>query len=155
MIIFRKIDLERDISVCIEFREDSFKESFPLSDDWKDQWDEGEYRTWLLERAKQYPEGFLHIWRDEEIIGQLEFKYENSTGHINLYYLRADCRGMGYGFLAHEHVVRTLLNHKCNTATLRVSPTNVRAIAFYKKIGWVDRGQDKKYSNVHTYTIDL
>lgn len=155
MIEFRKIDLERDIGLCIEFREDAFRESFPDSDDWKAHWNEVEYRSWLPGRAKQYPDGFLHIWRDETIIGQLEFKYENDSGHINLYYLRADYRGMGYGVLAHKQIVKTLQNHKCRTASLRVSPTNVRAIAFYEKLGWVDRGADKKYAHVHRYTINL
>ena len=155
MLEFRKIDFENDMSVCIDFRADSFRASFPEPDNWKDHWNENEYRSWIVEHAKQYPDGVLHIWREEEIIGQLEFAYANGNGHINLYYLLPDYRGAGCGAIAHEHVVCTLRNYGCKTATLRVSPTNTRATAFYKKLGWVDLGHDQEYSHVHKFTINL
>jgi RimJ/RimL family protein N-acetyltransferase len=155
MLKFVKINFQAHMKECVRFREDSFKASFPESDEWKRYWNEAEYRAWIVGYAKQYPNGVLHIWREEDLIGQLEFSYTVKTGHINLYYLRPGYRGRGYGVIAHAHVVRTLLNHGCKTATLRVSPTNTRAIAFYKNIGWMDLGQDPKYSHVHKFTIDL
>ena len=105
--------------------------------------------------CKEFPDGVLHIWEEEEIIGQLEFAYAKKNGHINLYYLHPRYRRRGYGKVAHEHVICTLQSYGCETAMLRVSPENTQAISFYKKLGWKDLGHDQGYSHVHRFIINL
>ena len=155
MIEFRKINIDDHIDICIEFRKDSYVSSFPGSDDWKIHWDKEEYASWLKAHASKFPEGVWHVWKDKEIIGQLEFAYMGNSGHINLYYLKEDCRGKGYSVELQDHVVSVLRSKGCTSATLRVSPTNIRARKYYEKLGWKDCGTDEKYSYVHLYKLNL
>src|SRR5688572_28719933 len=122
MTEFQKIDLKKNIDLCVEFRRDSYQSSFSDPDEWKKYWNEGEYRKWILEHSKKFPEGLLHFFVDSEIVGQLEFAYMGESGHVNLYYLHPDHRGKGYGDLLQKKVVSILNQKGCKTATLRVSP---------------------------------
>jgi len=155
LIQFKKIEFENNLETCVNFREDSFRASFPGRDEWKDHWDECQYRNWIIDHAKMFPDGAVHIWRKSEIIGQLEFAYVEGVGHVSLYYLVPEERGSGVGQQAHAYVVKKLTEHGCKTASLRVSPINLRAVRFYRRLGWVSRGQDPKYSYVHMYEISL
>lgn len=153
MIEFRRIDFKKHKDLCVELREDSFRASFPES--WREHWDVKGYNDWIEGYAQQNPDGVLHVWHRDKIIGQLEFSYSADNGHVNLYYLVPSFRRKGYGAICHEHVANTMRRNGCKTATLRVSPENPRAIAFYKKLGWVDLGLDQERGNVHTFTINL
>lgn len=155
MIEFRRIDFESDLETCLAFRKDSFICSFPGSDEWKDRWNPDHYSAHIRNFAKKYPFGVVHVWSGDEIIGQLEFEYGASNGHVYLFYLRPDVRGTEAATLIHEYVVSELKKAGCNTASLRVSPTNTRAVAYYKKHGWQDQGQDLNRKNVHTFRRDL
>jgi len=155
MIEFRCVDFESDFETCLAFRKDSFICSFPESDEWKERWDPDHYTAHIRDFAKRYPLGVVHIWSEKEIIGQLEFDYGNNNGHVYLYYLRPDVRGTEAATLIHEYVVSELKKAGCDTASLRVSPLNARAISYYKKHGWQDRGLDAERKHVHTFTLNL
>jgi GNAT superfamily N-acetyltransferase len=64
-----------------------------------------------------------------------------SLGKVNLFYLRPDHRGRGLGGQLEQYAVDFLRAAGCGGAWLRVSPTNARALAFYRKHGWVDAGR--------------
>lgn len=153
MLQFKKIDFENDMETCVRFREDSYRASFPDSAEWKTFWDEQQYRNWIIDHAEMFPDGAVHIWHHSELIGQLEFAYADGIGHVNLYYLIPEKRGKGFGQHAHTYVINKLSEHGCNKASLRVSPNNMRAITFYRRLGWVDCGQDTKHNYVHLYEI--
>jgi RimJ/RimL family protein N-acetyltransferase len=155
MIEFRPIDLARDLELCVEFRRDSYQSSFTDPTEWKKYWNEAEYRNWIFNHSKKFPEGVFHLFVDSKIVGQLEFAYFGKGGHVNLYYLHPDYRGKGYGDLLQEKVISVLKEKGCKTATLRVSPQNIRAIRFYLKHGWTDCGPDKNYDYVHLFQINL
>lgn len=155
MLEFRDIDFDKHLDVCVDFRRDSYRASFPGSDRWKELWNEPEYRRWIVAHAKKFPGGALHVWERPEIIGQLEFAWFKESGHANLYYLRADKRGSGLGKILHARVVTTLREKGCTTATLRVNPRNLSAVNFYLKRGWVDCGSDNDYDYVHLFRISL
>lgn len=153
MIEFRRIDFEKHKELCVEFRADSFRASFP--DNWRDYWNESKYRAWIEGHAKRFPDGVLHIWKQKQIIGQLEFSYTNEKGHVNLYYLSSAYREKGYGVIAHDHIVSVMRQNGCKTASLRASTINTRAISFYKNLGWEDLGLDPDHNNAHNFTINL
>lgn len=155
MIEFRNIDFDNDMELCLDFRRDSYQASFPNSDKWKALWNESQYRSWIMEHAKRFPGGALHVWEGTEIIGQLEFAWFEESGHVNLYYLRSDKRGVGYGTLLQTRVASTLREKGCKTATLRVNPRNLRAVNFYLKHGWLDCGPDRNYDSVRVFRINL
>lgn len=152
---FKPIDFASHMHICVTFREDSFRASYPEGDEWRQHWDETEYRQWIVAHAEKFPGGAQHLWCDGEIIGQLEFSYKEGWAHINLFYLRPDKRGLGYGTLLHQFVKNFLRDHNLMSATLRASPRNTRAIRFYQKHGWVDTGPDAHYPQVHLYRLEL
>ena len=152
---FQRIDFARHLDICVKFREDSFQASYPDSEEWVEHWDESEYREWIVEHARRFPDGALHLTVNGNIIGQLEFGYSGTNGHVNLFYLRPDARGSGYGEILQSHVKDVLRSKGCRTASLRVSPKNQRAIRYYAKHKWVDCGPDSKYPQVHLYQTDL
>lgn len=154
-VYFQPVDFARHMGICVQFREDSFRASYPDGEEWRQHWDERDYRQWIVEHAAKFPGGAQHLWCYGEIIGQLEFTYKNDGGHVNLFYLRPDMRGLGYGALLQEFVTDFLRAKGCLSVTLRVSPRNQRAIGFYKKLGWQDTGPDERYPQVHLYRLKL
>ena len=152
MIEFRKVDLEKDLDRCVEMRRDSYIASFPDSDAWQNYWDENAYRQFIRTHAQRFPDGFFHIWLEDQLIGQLEFAYFDGHGHINLFYLVPGKRGCGYSKAIHDYVLDVMRSKGCRTLTLRVAPTNIRARKYYEKNGWKDEGLDSGYDDVHLYT---
>lgn len=79
---FQHIDFSQHIDICVQFREDSFRASYPDGDEWRQHWDEADYRKWIVEHAQRFPEGAQHLWANGEIIGQLEFAYWDQRAHV-------------------------------------------------------------------------
>ena len=154
MLNFKPIS-DKDISTSVQFRKDAFIASFPNSDVWKQFWDEKKYCTWLKAHTLKFPLGAIHLWLNQEIIGQLEFNYGQPTSHINLFYLRPEFRGKNYSHEMHTYAINTLRQQGTQAATLRAAPTNERAICFYKKHGWQDLGADSEHKEVNRYRLDL
>ncbi|MDH5633334.1 MAG: GNAT family N-acetyltransferase [Gammaproteobacteria bacterium] len=153
--VFHPANLDRDLELCVEFRRDSFRSSFPGSDQWQQYWNEQDYRQFIVSHAERFPDGLLHLWQEQKIIGQLEFAYIGDNGHVNLFYLLPEYRGKGYGDLLHDRAVTVLREKGCTTASLRVAPSNARAIGFYKKYGWQNQGIDQHYDFVHMFILNL
>lgn len=155
MLSFKNIDFNQHLDLCVQFREDSYRASFPGSDDWNKLWNPDEYANWIQQHAIRFPDGAVHIWLDDTIVGQLEFSYLGDSAHINLYYLIPQARGKGWGLVAHEYIGKTLRTHNCKTATLRASPKNLRALKFYEKTGWENLGPDTHYPEVNRFQLLL
>ena len=151
---FREIDLDRDAEICIQFRIDSFVESFGSAERFlrtagKDAQD---YVQGLRAKNRDWPGSCVHAWLDEQIVGQIEVRREPadpSRAHVLLYYLRSDLRGRGFGKQLDAYVVGLCRAAGVHTTSLRVSPTNARAMAYYRKQGWHDRGPDTQHPEVH------
>jgi len=151
---FREIDLDHDAETCIRFRVDSFVESFGSAERFYRAAGKGakDYLAGLDRKNNEWPGSCVHAWLDEEIVGQIEVRREPtdaSRAHVLLYYLRSDVRGRGLGEQLDAYVLDLCRTAGVRSATLRVSPGNGRAIAFYRKHGWLDRGQDRDHSEVH------
>lgn len=153
-IQFKPINFD-ELDLCVQFRLDTFKISFPDSNKWQALWDEEAYGTWLIQHAKNFPLGAVHIWRDGAIIGQLEFGYGDASNHVNLFYLKAQYRGKGLSQTLHDYVTSTLKKAGTQNATLRACPTNLPAVGFYLKNGWQDCGADEKQPEVNGYRLTL
>ena len=152
---FKKIDFDQHLDLCVRFREDSYRASFPNSRNWDQHWNPDEYTQWIQQHAQRFPEGAVHIWVNNIIVGQLEFAYGKEKAHVNLYYLTPKFRGTGLSIHAHNHIQTTLRAHNCKVATLRASPTNTRALNFYAKTGWRDLGVDPEYPQAHLFELEL
>lgn len=139
---FINIDLDKHRDIVTKFRKDSFVVSFGDTSEF----DEEGYLHWLEEKKTRYPDGFALVEEGGKIIGQLELsirKYRNRTiGYINLYYLIPEKRGKGLGKELHKYVERFFRSNNVNEYHLRVSPANIFAIKFYKKIGMKEVGPE-------------
>jgi GrpB-like predicted nucleotidyltransferase (UPF0157 family)/GNAT superfamily N-acetyltransferase len=97
-----------------------------------------EYLSWLQMRREQYPLGQVLAFEGRENVGQLELTLREGgkVGYVNLYYLRPEYRGRGYGKLLHEYVEMFFRPFDVQRLELRVSQSNARAIRFYEKLGF-------------------
>jgi ribosomal protein S18 acetylase RimI-like enzyme len=97
------------------------------------------YLDWLREKVVEYPEGFVLAFDDHDrFVGHVELQvpYGLPTGYVNLFYVAPGMRGRGYGRLLHAYAERYFRSWEAERAELHVSPRNIRAIRFYRKIGY-------------------
>jgi GNAT superfamily N-acetyltransferase len=152
---FRTIDLGRHEDTAVAFRRDSYVCSFGSDEAFGTGAD---YIEWLRERIGKHPAGHVHVWRGEVIIGQLEMATLGSArvrGYVNLFYLRPEARGCGFGAALHEYAVDFMHKRGAGCVRLRVSPSNQRAVAYYLKHGWHDIGACPDDGRVHVMELDL
>jgi RimJ/RimL family protein N-acetyltransferase len=139
---FKTIDIENHRKEVVKFRKDSFIVSFGDASGFA----EKEYIHWLKGKITDYPEGFVIVEEDGELIGQLELsirEYEGrNIGYVNLYYLIPGRRGNGKGKVLHNYAKKFFLKNNVNEYHLRVSSTNTSAIKFYRKIGMEEVGPE-------------
>ena len=143
--MFRVIDLDRHADLCVEFRADSFAASFGDAGRFHGEDGQGadRYLAWLRDAIRDFPGGHVHAWLGDEVVGQIEMRLPGESpgaGHVHLYYVTRTWRGRGVASLLDAHAVAWLREQGCRTARLHVSGTNVRAIRFYTRQGWVDVG---------------
>jgi len=139
---FKEIVISKDRDKVVEFRKDSFKVSFGDASGF----DEEEYLRWLDEKIKDFSKGFVLVVEDGKYIGQLELtirEYEGKEiGYVNLYYLIPTMRGKGKGKELHNYAKQFFENNKVGEYHLRVSPSNTRAIKFYRRNGMEEVGPE-------------
>jgi ribosomal protein S18 acetylase RimI-like enzyme len=150
---FREIDVDADAEICIQFRADSFVESFGSAERFFRAAGDGgrDYLDGLKAKNLDWPGSCVHARLDGTIVGQIELRRERgdaSHAHVLLYYLRPDCRGRDLGSQLDAYVLELCRAAGVQTTTLRVSPTNARAIGYYRKYGWRERGRDPEHPDV-------
>jgi ribosomal protein S18 acetylase RimI-like enzyme len=163
-LVFAPIDLKAHADFCIRFRADSFFTSFGRAEGFhgKDAQSPttlypggesvAEYLEWLTKRMSDFPGSCVHVWRAGEIIGQIEmgrFRLDPSIGYVNLFYLTPEFRGKGLGGQLDRFAVDYLHRAGHRAARLCVSPTNLPAVAFYRKHQWQDLGPRPDHPQVH------
>jgi ribosomal protein S18 acetylase RimI-like enzyme len=151
---FKPIDLAKSQDLCIQFRVDAFVCSLCSADRfYQEAGVKGEkYLRWLTQRMAEIPNSCIHVWSDEQIIGQLEmghWQQDASVGYINFLYLAPAFRGQGLGKQLDRYAADCLRQLGCHSARLSVSPTNQAAMRFYRKQGWVDLGKREDIPEVH------
>ena len=156
MLEFKPINLTKHRDQCVEFRADSFVCSFGSADLFYEMDGDGvaTYLHWLEQKMKTLPHSCVHVWHENQIIGQIEmgrWKQDFRVGHVNLFYLTPEFRGQGLGQQLEQHAATFLQELGCRSARLSVSPTNLLAVRFYLKHGWVDLGQRQDAPEVHWF----
>jgi GNAT superfamily N-acetyltransferase len=157
-IAFERIDLGRHADVCIGFRRDAYFCSFDSGDPFDaDTGGATGYLEWLRGRALALPDGIVHVWRADRIIGQIEAQVRQAPcgGYVNLFYLVPEERGSGVGNVLHEYVVALFIRHGALSARLSVSSANARALRYYTKHGWRDLGERPDDPRVHLMELSL
>lgn len=151
VLVFKPIDFDAHGHVCIAFRRDSFICSFGWDGFLAGDGDKGEsYLERLRSRSSQFPDGHVHVWDAGEIVGQIEMRIldDPRRGHVSLY-LVEQARGSGAGGDLQRYAMQFMRSQGVATAQLNVSPTNARALNYYRKHGWKDCGLRPGRDDVH------
>jgi ribosomal protein S18 acetylase RimI-like enzyme len=151
---FKTIDLEKHGDLCVTFRKDAYIVSFGSDKNFYEHNGKGveRYLEDCRKRVKANPASCVHVWKGNEIIGQVELElwYKNpSVGYIDLFYLVPEYRGKGYGDVLEDYAESYFRKIGCRRLLLSVSPTNIQAVRFYKKHGWNDCGPRKDFPEVN------
>jgi ribosomal protein S18 acetylase RimI-like enzyme len=152
LLMFKPIDLDRHGHVCIAFRRQTFISGFGRDGFFSKEGDEGaSYLARLRAHSSRFPDGNVHVWEGPEIVGQLERRVLDDTqrGHVSLFYLTEELRGSGAGDELQRYALRFMRTHGVRTAQLNVSPSNARALAYYRKHGWKDCGLPPGRDDMH------
>lgn len=162
MLEFKPINLAQHQKLCIEFSADAYVCSFGSADRFYQAHRNGTdgYIRWVRQRAIEIPNSCIHVWQGEKIIGQIlmgRWKHDSNVGYVNLFYLVPEFRGQGFGQQLDGHAAHFFKHLGCQSARLCVSPTNLGAVKFYLKHGWVDVGQREDAPEVNylekTYSV--
>jgi aminoglycoside 6'-N-acetyltransferase len=155
------INLGEDAQICVTFRREMYASSFGSYEGIEEEMGEDNalYLEQLRSRIAQLPQGNVHLWRGDRIVGQAEMRLldeEPHVGYVSLFYVAADCRGEGLGRVLHEHAVDVFRRSGKKLMRLSVSISNARAIAFYRKLGWIAVGTrpNKEPMAIMEYMID-
>lgn len=152
------IELPRDAGICVHFRRDAYACSFNDADRFERECGkEGKfYIEWLTNRKREFLPGFVHLWREGEIIGQVEvFPRTGLRGFISLFYLVPSFRGSGISRVLDEYVRSVAVGLGLEKLELCVSPLNARAVGFYRKNGWRDMGPHPVHDGIHSMELLL
>lgn len=155
-ITFRTIEIEKHYSLCLDYRRDTYLASFGTLNGFE-AFLNG-YKDKMLERLSNSRWFYEHIWCDDTIIGQLEyrsFSNEPECGYIHLIYIEPASRGKGYADLAQKYIQSTLTRAGCTQVVLSVSRDNTRALAHYRKWDWHFVGTNPKQTNTDFYKRHL
>jgi ribosomal protein S18 acetylase RimI-like enzyme len=151
-LVFKPIDFDAHRHVCIAFRRDTFISSFGWDGFFAKDGDRGEsYLKRLRAYSSRFPDGNVHAWDDGEIVGQLEMRVldDPRRGHVSLFFLAERVRGSGAGGELQRYAMRFMRSQGVGTAQLNVSPSNARALNYYRKHGWKDCGLPPGRDDVH------
>lgn len=160
IINFISIDLARHAELCLQFRRDSYRCSFPDGEQrfHRENGIDGQgYLNWLQERIAELPQGCVHVVQNQRIVGQLEMRLRQKVrmGYVNLFYLIPEVRGTGLGDELQSYVIQVFQELAVDKVQLSVSPTNDRAMAYYRKHGWRDLGLRSDSSQVHLMELTI
>jgi ribosomal protein S18 acetylase RimI-like enzyme len=141
-LVYRTIDLDVDRAVILANYRDTAAASYgadarcPVAN----------YLAWLKSRIEEFPDGHVLAWLADQCVGQLELQvpYGLSRGYVNLFCVTPAFRGKGYARRLHDYAQRYFRSWEADTIELHVSQTNVRAIGFYRHMGYRVMGMEKK-----------
>ncbi|GGY54498.1 N-acetyltransferase [Bacterioplanes sanyensis] len=153
---FRPINLAKNYDFCFAARKDAYYSSFETYAGFDD-FVNG-YRERIEARQAQTDWFYIHVWQNDKLIGQLEFRSfstEPDTGYVHLFYLVPEVRGSCASRRLQAYVEAELIRAGCRRAVLSVSRTNVRALRFYQRHGWEYYRANPKHEQTDFYQLQL
>jgi|GEM_PF-2173763 len=151
---FKPVDLDAHAELCVRFALDLQVLGFGSAEGFHGPDGKGAERhiAHLHKRAASWPGCLVHVWRGEQIIGQINVSCVDSDpdiGYINLLYLVPEARGRGLGTLPETYAWAFLTGHGCRSLRLSASVANTPAWRFYQRNGWQDPGPREDAPGVH------
>ncbi len=138
------INLHKHFFRCLEFRKDSFFRSFGTLDGFEEEMGQSgsKYKERMMEKCARLPQGNLHLWLGNSIVGQLEMRMllEEESAYVNLFYVDPEYRGKVLGAFLELRAQSVAREFSAKKIRLSVSKSNLEAIGFYRHLGWIDVG---------------
>src|SRR5215216_1231707 len=122
-LVFKPIDLDAHASVCVTFRRDSYICSFGEDGFFNEAGTNGvHYIEWLRLRTTKFPDGHVHAWHGDKIVGQMEMQIleEPRRGYVNLFYLVEEMRGTDVSDELQGYAMDFMRRHGVQIAQLSV-----------------------------------
>ncbi|PBB06637.1 GNAT family N-acetyltransferase [Salimicrobium humidisoli] len=139
---FTSIDVKKERDTVLRFRREVFQESFGSSDSMNEE----DYLDWLQKKAEEFPDGMKLVKKKGETVGQLELSVREFKGriigYVHLFYLEKEWRDLGFGLNLYNYAMKFFRDKDITEFHLRVAPENRRAVAFYKKLGMKEAGEE-------------
>jgi len=144
-LAFRPIDVDAHLDVCVAFAEDIHVCGFGSAAHFHESDGLGaqRYVERLRDRSTNLPGGAVHLWLDDEIIGQIlmaPLPSDATIGYISFLYLIPDQRDQGLGILLEAYAWAFLTGLGCQSLRLSATQSNWRAWKFYERGGWLNLG---------------
>jgi ribosomal protein S18 acetylase RimI-like enzyme len=134
-LTFRTIHLPNDAALVARNRRDACVETFGDERQF-----EGDirYLAWLKDKVDEFPDGFVLAFDGKRCVGHLELEvpYGLDIGYVNLFYVARGFRRRGVGHVLHFYCRQYFRSWDASRVQLHVSPTNRRALSFYRKLGY-------------------
>ena len=131
-----------DLATCARMHRDMYLASFGTDDGLAEEMGPADqvYYAQLHAKMAQLPEGNVHLWRDGEIVGQLEMRLVDDDPevlYLSLIHVDARLRGRGLGKRLHAHAMDLARRSGRKLLRLSVAQHNKHALLFYRRLGWV------------------
>lgn len=134
-LIYRRMDAARDGEIAFESYRQACIASFGSAQSCSSR---HSYLSWLARRIEEFPDGQVIASLGDRFVGQLELQvpYGLPTGYINLFFVAAEWRRLGFGSQMHEFADRYFRSWEASSVELHVSLSNVAALRFYRSLGY-------------------
>lgn len=131
-----------DFAACVRMNREMYVASFGTEEGLEEIDGPGHaiYLEQLRGKIAQLPEGNVHLWREGEIVGQLEMRLlddEPDVAYLSLIHVSPEWRAHGLGKRLHAHALEVARARGKRLMRLTVSQKNRRAMDFYRRLGWV------------------
>jgi len=143
----------RDCDICVQFVEDTAIINFGDAHEFYGEDGRGadRYIERLRKKQSEDPECIVHVWLNNQIVGQVNLGRftEPSLGYLNLLYVVPEWRGRGVATAIEAYASKWFHQRGFGSARLSVSISNLRALRFYLKHEWRDIGAREDRPAVH------
>lgn len=142
MLIFRRVDVEKDKQTIIRFFTDTDEELA---------FNESEYIKYAKQKQLHFPEGFVLLEHNQQAVGELVLRYDHyegrEVGYVSFVYVIPEGRGKGYSHELFQYAEEQFKKRNVFEYHLRVAQSNLRAIKFYEKQGLERLGEERNSYN--------
>lgn len=130
-----------DFETCVRMFREMYTASFGTKAGLEEAMGTGNalYLEHLRSKLEQFPEGNVHLWRDDRIVGQLEMRLlddEPDVAYLSLIHIVPEFRGHGLGKRLHRHAMEASHGRGKRLMRLTVGQRNRNAMDFYRRLGW-------------------
>jgi ribosomal protein S18 acetylase RimI-like enzyme len=134
-LTYRRIDCSVDLPLAYSHYRETCVASFGSSRRCMGQ---PAYAQWLARRVEEFPDGHVLALLRGQVVGQLELQvpYGLDRGYVNLFYVAAPWRRLGFGRRLHDFALTYFRSWEAAWIDLHVSSTNAPALCFYRSLGY-------------------